>query len=125
MPLAAHDTEFESKRRDCKDLLLKQFPIDLGYAITFHKVQGQTLDKVVLVLNLPKGSPGLGISLEQLYVGLSRVRSFRDVRILRASAADFARIAKLKSNDLLRSFWTLWDPETGAFVGDRAKVPPF
>ena len=71
----------------CKDLKKLQwlgYDVDLGFAMTFHKCQGKTLDAVVMDLNDQPGTryrlPKL--ELEQLYVGMTRVRHYTDIRIL-------------------------------------------
>ena len=52
-----------------------QFPLQLGYALTIHKAQGKTLDKVVIDLN--RGAFAHG----QLYVALSRTRKKADIHL--------------------------------------------
>ena len=58
------------------DLKRRQFPVRPAFAITINKAQGQTLDHIGLDLTEPVFSHG------QLYVALSRVRSFDSVTIL-------------------------------------------
>ena len=53
----------------------RQFPIELAFAMTINKSQGQTLDKIGIYLNKPVFTHG------QLYVALSRVRSASNIRI--------------------------------------------
>ncbi len=55
--------------------VIKQFPFKVGKAITIHKSQGQTFDKVIL-------SPEI-FAAGQLYVALSRVRSPEGLTLLR------------------------------------------
>jgi ATP-dependent exoDNAse (exonuclease V) alpha subunit len=53
----------------------KQFPLNLGYAMTIHKAQGKTLDAVVI--DMARGAFAHG----QTYVALSRTRSATDMHI--------------------------------------------
>lgn len=54
-----------------------QFPLQLGYALTIHKAQGKTLDKVII--DMDRGTFAHG----QLYVALSRTRAKADMHILK------------------------------------------
>lgn len=54
-----------------------QFPVKLAWAITIHKSQGKTLDKITI--DFGRGSFAHG----QTYVALSRCRSLNDIKFLR------------------------------------------
>lgn len=75
----------------------KQFPLNLGYAMTIHKAQGKTLDAVVL--DVSRGCFAHG----QTYVALSRTRKSSDMHIaspLRARDVIFDRRVLDFVNDL-------------------------
>ena len=55
----------------------KQFPITLGWAVTIHKAQGQTLD--TCVIDLRSGTWDHG----QMYVALSRCKKLKDLKLTR------------------------------------------
>ena len=59
-----------------------QFPLQLGYALTIHKAQGKTLDRVIV--DIDRGAFAHG----QLYVALSRTRKKSDMLIKRALSED-------------------------------------
>ena len=61
------------------EIQIVQFPITLAWACTVHKVQGLTLEKVVLSSDLIKQR---AFNYGQLYVALSRATSLRGLYIL-------------------------------------------
>jgi hypothetical protein len=55
-------------------------PVTQAFALTFHKLQGQTREKIILNLNrVPRGM--LGVSLRHMYVGFSRTRTRQGIRL--------------------------------------------
>ena len=81
----------------------KQFPLKLAYAITIHKSQGQTWDKVCVDL-----TGGHAFAAGQVYVALSRVRTIKGVHLR----------SKLTERDILVN------PSITKFLKDKGIVRP-
>ena len=74
----------ELKNREIGDTMVarRRHPVQLGFAVTYHKVQGQTLDCVILGLHQRKSRQLLSLCFEMLYVAWTRVRRAEDMRVL-------------------------------------------
>ena len=59
----------------------RKHPVDLLFAVTYHKLQGVTLDKLILSINKHPNYL-LRIALSSLYVGISRVKKLDNIRVL-------------------------------------------
>lgn len=83
---------------------VKQFPMKLGYAVTIHKSQGQTYEKVNLIPEI--------FSNGQLYVALSRCRSIEMLYTERKLTEAMVKTSK----DVLEYYA---NPEEYSFFGSR------
>jgi len=64
-----------------KQLKFGNFSVDIAFSITYHKIQGQTLERIIVDLNhIP--SSRKQIDFASLFVGLSRVKHGTHIRIL-------------------------------------------
>ncbi|KAL8594719.1 hypothetical protein ACOMHN_051665 [Nucella lapillus] len=70
VPICPVQRTWISNKIHCSRTML---PIILGYALSIHKLQGSTLDKVILNASLKEFALGL------LFVGASRVKRFEDL----------------------------------------------
>jgi ATP-dependent DNA helicase PIF1 len=73
IPIVPISADIDEGKGSGKTGTRSQFPLVLGWAMTIHKSQGLTLDKVVL------GLGSLEISVGLSYVGCSRVQSWQNL----------------------------------------------
>lgn len=96
-------TQYVYKRENGKVKKVKQgyynqIPLKLGYAITIHKSQGQTYNKVNLRPEI--------FAVGQLYVGLSRVRNIKQLYL-----AEPLSINLVMASPLVNDFYHALEPE--------------
>jgi hypothetical protein len=84
--------------------LLRSYYMDLAFAVTFHKVQGRTEDKVILDFN-PVGNRQRVLDLATFYVAVSRVRNSRNIRVLPIKPETKRKLEGLKFGQHLISWY--------------------
>jgi hypothetical protein len=89
---------------DDQTIYYKSHPYDLAFAITFHKIQGQTVPNLILDLNQRPGALGT-VDFHALYVGLTRVEYRDNIRLLPCQNTDhFKHLLNLKPKPNLREW---------------------
>ena len=83
-----------------KNIRYRNHPADLLFAVTYHKLQGITLNKLILAIN-KHPNWRLRLSMSSLYVGLSRVHKLEQLRVLPYNSDDVDYLTRLSRDPLL------------------------
>ena len=90
-------------RKTSKWINYRVHAIDLLFAVTYHKLQGVTLDKLILSIN-KHPNPRLRLIMSSLYVGVTRVHKLDELRVLPKKSEDVEYLVGLKWDTLLHDW---------------------
>lgn len=90
--------------------------VKLMFAITFHKSQGQTLSRVVLHLHKRPGRSLKNLTIQGLYVALSRVRLGSCIRVSYDSRTGLKYLTRLQRPKNFDLWVNNYDKQTGLWV---------
>ena len=117
VPMAAKQSESEKGNATLKRLRHK---VELGFCVTFHKIQGQTVERIILALHPRNSCQLLSMSFEMLYVAMTRVRRAENIRILRCPKAGLKHLCKLRRPACFDAWLAAYD-EDGMWSGSELK----
>ena len=104
IPIGYCNGRFKCKvKQKIRFINFRMHPVDLLFAVTYHKLQGVTLDKLILAIN-KHPNYRLRLVLSSLYVGISRVHKLEEVRVLPYTAEDVDYLITLKLDNLLKDW---------------------
>jgi len=94
-------------------LLYRPHAVELRFAITVHKVQGQTCNKIIIQLNKRSFMPY--VTFNMLYVSLSRVRNSDSIRLMppRPSNPSLDYLSKLHPSEDLLTWLEAFEDDDG------------
>jgi hypothetical protein len=98
------DSKNKIKMED-QNIYYKSHSYQIAFGVTFHKIQGQTVPRIILDLNKRPGRTLGSLDFHGLYVGLTRVEYCEHIRILPCHDDDnFKHLLTLKPNSNLKAW---------------------
>ena len=91
VPICKHEVQFLARRKKGAEINRIQFPLTLAWATTIHKVQGLTLDEIVVDMKGGHFSPG------QAYVACSRVKNMKGLHITNLNVTAIKKSVKVET----------------------------
>ena len=91
VPISKHEVQFLASGKKGAEVTRVQFPLTLAWATTIHKVQGLTLDEIVVDTKGGRFSPG------QAYVACSRVKNIQCLHITNINVAAIKKSVKVEA----------------------------
>jgi hypothetical protein len=70
-------------------------PLDAGFAVTFEKLQGSTVKRLILVINKLSAFKLGSVTLNKIYVAISRVRNHKHMAVFPSSDPDMKHLTNL------------------------------
>ena len=104
------ELDIGSKRK--KDYSMKRFYYDLGFSTTYHRIQGQTVEKLIILLNHHPNMTKGNVTFKSFYVGFTRVKYGNNLRTFKLSEDDKKKLYSLKTDPQYEMWFTNYDDKT-------------
>jgi hypothetical protein len=97
-------------------------PLDAGFSFTYNKLQGRTVDRLVLILHDLSAAKLGNMTIQKLYVALSRVRNGKHLAIYPADDNQLKYLSK-KTNPPLLQAWDRHYDQNGSWSAEDVILP--
>ena len=110
-------SSWQRAKADANLLYYHSYGVELAFAVTTHKVQGQTLARVLVDLSSCGRTQH---TVSSLYVACSRVRRLEHLRVLPYSMSCRQRLESLEFDERLVRWWCSQQPDAASLASSIA-----